>query len=147
MSTGDLIAFVTYITQILSSLMMVTMMFVMFSRAMASAKRIREVMEENIDIKDIDLSDEDKALNEYDRFCLELIKEIDQLNEKVILLRASEPMLELEKYYGDRDKYKEVIEEVRERLEYYLIGNMKYEDSQKEFKKLLQMLDKVKDVK
>lgn len=60
------------------------------------------------------LSDEDKALNEYDRFCLELIKEIDQLNEKVILLRASEPMLELEKYYGDRDKYKEVIEEVRE---------------------------------
>ena len=60
MSTGDLIAFVTYITQILSSLMMVTMMFVMFSRAMASAKRIREVMEENIDIKDIDLSDEDK---------------------------------------------------------------------------------------
>lgn len=92
------------------------------------------------------LSDEDKALNEYDRFCLELIKEIDQLNEKVILLRASEPMLELEKYYGDRDKYKEVIEEVRERLEYYLIGNMKYEDSQEEFKKLLQMLDKVKEV-
>ena len=60
MSTGDLIAFVTYITQILSSLMMVTMMFVMFSRAMASAKRIKEVMIEDIDIKDMDLSEEDK---------------------------------------------------------------------------------------
>ena len=53
----------------------------------------------------------------------------------------------IEQLQQQRDKYKEVIEEVRERLEYYLIGNMKYEDSQKEFKKLLQMLDKVKDVK
>ena len=45
----------------------------------------------------------------------------------------------------ENKQLKEVIEEVRERLEYYLIGNMKYEDSQKEFKKLLQILDKVKD--
>lgn len=44
-----------------------------------------------------------------------------------------------------RDLYKSVIEEVRERLEYYLIGNMKYEDGQKEFKKLLQILDKAKE--
>ncbi len=52
MSTGDLIAFVTYITQILSSLMMVTMMFIMFSRALASARRIKEVMEEKPDVSD-----------------------------------------------------------------------------------------------
>ncbi len=52
MSTGDLTAFVTYITQILSSLMMVTMLFMMFSRAMASGKRIAEVLDEKIDICD-----------------------------------------------------------------------------------------------
>ena len=45
---------------------------------------------------------------------VKLLQEKEDLKEKVILLRASEPMLELEKYYGDRDKYKEVIEEVRE---------------------------------
>lgn len=58
MSVGDLIAFVTYITQILMSLMMVTMMFVMFSRAMASAGRIKEVLGEDVDIKDDHLSEE-----------------------------------------------------------------------------------------
>ena len=52
MNTGDFASFVTYITQILSSLMMVTFLFMMFSRSMASAKRISEVMNEEIDIKD-----------------------------------------------------------------------------------------------
>ena len=50
MQIGDLSSFVTYVTQILSSLMMVTMMFMMSSRAFASAKRIREVLDEKPDI-------------------------------------------------------------------------------------------------
>ncbi len=52
MSVGELTSFITYITQILSSLMMVTMLFMQASRAMASAGRIREVMDEEIDISD-----------------------------------------------------------------------------------------------
>ncbi len=52
MEVGDLTAFITYITQILSSLMMVTMLFMQASRAMASAGRIKEVMNEEIDISD-----------------------------------------------------------------------------------------------
>ena len=52
MSVGDLSAFITYVTQILSSLMMVTMMLMMFSRAIASAKRISEVLEEKTDLTD-----------------------------------------------------------------------------------------------
>ncbi|MCQ2386395.1 MAG: ABC transporter ATP-binding protein/permease, partial [Clostridia bacterium] len=52
MSTGDLTAFVTYVSQILFSLMMVSMLFVMFSRALASGKRIAEVLDERIDIRD-----------------------------------------------------------------------------------------------
>ncbi len=52
MSTGELTSFVTYISQILSSLMMVTMLLMQCTRAMASSKRIKAVMNEEIDIKD-----------------------------------------------------------------------------------------------
>ncbi len=52
MPIGDLSAFITYVTQILSSLMAVTMLLMMTSRAMASARRIREVMDEPIDLAD-----------------------------------------------------------------------------------------------
>ncbi len=52
MPVGDLSAFITYTTQILSSLMMVTMLLMNFSRALASGKRICEVLDEKIDITD-----------------------------------------------------------------------------------------------
>ena len=54
MPVGDLSAFVTYTTQILSSLMMVTMLLMTSSRAMASAKRISEVLDEVPDIQDLE---------------------------------------------------------------------------------------------
>ena len=54
MPVGDLTAFVTYITQILMSLMMTTMLFMNSSRALASARRIREVMDEKLDLSDED---------------------------------------------------------------------------------------------
>ncbi len=52
MEIGDLSAFITYATQILSSLMMVTMLFMNASRAMASSKRISEILDEKSDISD-----------------------------------------------------------------------------------------------
>ncbi len=52
MQPGDLTAFITYITQILMSLMMTTMLFMNSSRALASAKRIREVLDEPLDLSD-----------------------------------------------------------------------------------------------
>jgi ATP-binding cassette subfamily B protein len=45
MSTGTLMAGVNYVTSVLHSVMMVTMMFQSVSRAMASGKRIREVLD------------------------------------------------------------------------------------------------------
>jgi ATP-binding cassette subfamily B protein len=51
---GELSTFITYVSQILFSLMMVTMMLMFSSRAIASGKRILEVLREDIDIKDID---------------------------------------------------------------------------------------------
>lgn len=45
MSTGNVMAAVTYTTQVVTSIMMVTMMFQSVSRALASAKRVREVLD------------------------------------------------------------------------------------------------------
>ena len=50
MPTGDLMAYITYLTQILMSLMMVSMVFVMISRGGASAERIGEIFATEIDI-------------------------------------------------------------------------------------------------
>ena len=52
MQVGDLTAFTTYIVQILMSLMMLSMVFLQSSRAMASVKRINEVMDTEIDLTD-----------------------------------------------------------------------------------------------
>lgn len=52
MQVGDLTAFTTYIVQILMSLMMLSMVFLQSSRAMASVKRIGEVMDTEIDLTD-----------------------------------------------------------------------------------------------
>ncbi len=51
MSTGTVMAGVTYITQVVNSIMMATMMFQSISRAMASASRIREVLDTDPVIK------------------------------------------------------------------------------------------------
>ena len=52
MLVGDLSAFITYMTQILMSLLMVSMMFMISSRSMASARRISEVLDEKVDLTD-----------------------------------------------------------------------------------------------
>lgn len=62
MEPGDLMAFVTYTTQILSSLMMVTFLLMTSSRAMASAKRICEVLDENPDILDLEGAEADRKV-------------------------------------------------------------------------------------
>lgn len=52
MKVGDLTAFTTYIVQILMSLMMLSMIILQSSRAVASAKRITEVLSTESDIVD-----------------------------------------------------------------------------------------------
>ncbi len=50
MQVGDVSAFIMYATRILSSIMMMSMMFMSISRASASAARISEVLDEEVDI-------------------------------------------------------------------------------------------------
>ncbi len=52
MQVGDLTAFTTYVTQILMSLMMLAMVLLQSSRAVASSKRISEALDTEIDLTD-----------------------------------------------------------------------------------------------
>ncbi len=52
MPVGDLTSFTSYIVQVLMSLMMVAMIFLQSSRALASAKRISEVLDTRVDLTD-----------------------------------------------------------------------------------------------
>ena len=66
MPIGDFNAFLTYITQILMSLMMMSMLFMNSSRALASSRRIREVMEESPDIDDTNARNKDARVTKGD---------------------------------------------------------------------------------
>jgi len=59
MPVGDLTAFTTYIVQILMSLMFLSMIFLQSSRAMASIKRINEVLNTEVDLTDGDAAHKD----------------------------------------------------------------------------------------
>lgn len=59
MPVGDLTAFTTYIVQILMSLMFLSMIFLQSSRAMASIKRINEVLNTEVDLTDEDAAHKD----------------------------------------------------------------------------------------
>lgn len=63
MEVGNLSAFITYVTQILMSLLMVTMLFMFSSRAMASARRISEVLDEPLDLSDENAKHKDLTVN------------------------------------------------------------------------------------
>lgn len=62
MGVGDLTAFTTYITQILMSLMMVSMLFLQLSRALASSSRITEVLKTDVDLTDENADQKDKKV-------------------------------------------------------------------------------------
>lgn len=66
MAIGDLSAFITYVTQILSSLMMITFLLMFASRALASARRIGAVLDEEIDLDDQTATFPDKRVEQGD---------------------------------------------------------------------------------
>ncbi|MBR3844940.1 MAG: ABC transporter ATP-binding protein, partial [Clostridia bacterium] len=64
MSVGTLTAFVNYVNQILMSLMMVTMMLMMSSRALASSRRVAGVITEQPDLNDHAATQKDKIVEQ-----------------------------------------------------------------------------------
>lgn len=61
MQVGDLIAFMTYATQIMISFMMLSMIFVFVPRASASAARVNAVLDQPISIHNIPEKDQEKS--------------------------------------------------------------------------------------
>lgn len=64
MQVGDLTAFTTYIVQVLMSLMMLAMVLLQSSRAVASLKRIYEVLNTEIDLTDEDAERKDAVVSQ-----------------------------------------------------------------------------------
>ena len=62
MQVGDLTAFITYITQILASLMMFAMIFLVSTRAIVSMKRTSEVLDTVPDIADLPYADTERKV-------------------------------------------------------------------------------------
>jgi len=62
MSIGNLTAFITYVTQILMSLMMMSMIMIQGSRAVASSHRILEVLNTKIDLNDDDATEKERKV-------------------------------------------------------------------------------------
>lgn len=60
---GQVMAFINYMTMILFSLLMVAVVLMMFSRAKASADRINEVLETEVDIEDVPDASDDPIRN------------------------------------------------------------------------------------
>lgn len=52
MKVGELTGFLSYVLQVLNSLMMISNVFMMITRSMASGRRILEVLDEEVEIKD-----------------------------------------------------------------------------------------------
>lgn len=75
MQVGDLMAFIQYATQIMFSLIMVSMIFIMIPRASVSAMRINEVLDTEPRIKDSQLSSTGKS---------EIKKEINNIDDNGI---------------------------------------------------------------
>lgn len=78
MPVGNLTAFTTYVTQILMSLMMVSMIMIQGSRAMASSHRILEVLDTDIDLNDDNASEKDRLVKsgeiEFKNVCFRYYK-------------------------------------------------------------------------
>ncbi len=85
MQVGDLTAFTTYIVQILMSLMMTAMVILNSSRAIASAKRISEVLNTKVDLSDEDAKQKDAVVTkgkvEFKDVCFKYYKD----NENYVL--------------------------------------------------------------
>ncbi|MBQ3927318.1 MAG: ABC transporter ATP-binding protein [Clostridia bacterium] len=63
MEVGSLSQFVTYVTQILMSLLMITFLIIMSSRALASGRRIAEVQDVQIDVTDDGCAQPEKTVD------------------------------------------------------------------------------------
>ena len=66
MQVGELTGFLSYVMQILNSLMMISNVFLMMTRSMASGSRILEIIDEKVDITDREAEDHEVERGEVE---------------------------------------------------------------------------------
>ncbi|MGI6709879.1 MAG: ABC transporter ATP-binding protein [Bacilli bacterium] len=89
MQTGELMSFITYITLVLMSLMMLSMTFIQIIISRAASSRIVEVLQEEVEIKDgedVDLRVKDGSI-EYRDVCFSYVKNSENYVLKNINLK------------------------------------------------------------
>lgn len=87
MTTGELMSFISYIMQILMSVMIFAMVFVMLTRARASARRISEVLETEADVVDTVSESGPKVKTgkiEFQNVCFSYGKDKDNKEEEIL---------------------------------------------------------------
>ena len=87
---GDMVVFGTYATQVIMSFLMLTVTFVMFPRAAVSAKRINEVLDTDITVKDGELKEnitKERGTVEFKNVCFKY-PDADEYLLKDISFRA-----------------------------------------------------------
>lgn len=66
MTTGDLISFISYVMEILMSMMMFAMILIMVARGKACSDRVKEVLDAEIDIKNKDVTATAKSMGKVE---------------------------------------------------------------------------------
>ena len=81
---GDLIAFINYVTQVLSAVMMIGMMMITISRAKVSAVRVQEILQTDSDLYDHEQADHQAIIRGQVSFDHVSFGYHPQLNERVL---------------------------------------------------------------
>lgn len=75
----------------------------------------------------------------------DILEELHLVRPEILQPKAKKLFTAIMIIADERDKYKKAIDEIATRLEYFLIGNLKYQSSQDEFIKLLNILNEVSE--
>lgn len=90
---GKIIAFLTYVTLIINALIFISRMFIIYSKASASAKRINEILEMEPEMKVIPMEEINSGYNiEFDHVCFSYNKKGYDLQDISFKLKKGETL-------------------------------------------------------
>lgn len=94
LSTGNFMTLLTYVMSVLSSLLMVSMFFVMISMSMAACKRVYEVLTEELDLKNPDkpVTEVVDGSIEFDNVSFSYYKDMERLHLENVDLKIESGM-------------------------------------------------------
>jgi ATP-binding cassette subfamily B protein len=90
---GKIIAFLTYVTLIINALIFISRMFIIYSKASASAKRINEILDMEPEMKVIPMEEKNPEYSiEFDNVCFSYNKKGNDLQDVSFVLKKGETL-------------------------------------------------------